>query len=359
MQAGIFGEQFSKLGHDVAFSAFWGIQAGVTSYKGMPVYPGGREDWGMDVIQGYYRHWNADLLLTIHDVWPINTEVIVGSGMKVACWTPIDCDPIGAADEAVLRRTHALPIAMSRHGERMLKDAFFKPKYAPHGIDTNVFSPPADRDALRKEMGLEGKFVVGINAANRDVNHRKSFPEQFAAFARFQRKHKDAILLVHTVSENSRFGGLDLETLRDMLGLQESIVFANQYDYLAKLVGNEAMASWYGALDVLMNCARGEGFGLPIVEAQACGTPVIVTRASSMTELCGTGWKVGGQDVYMPFLHSWWKTPNVIEITEALGYAYNDAARRREEAREFALAYDAKTVLEKHWAPILEFLEKR
>lgn len=355
-QAGLLGPLLAKAGHDVAFSAFWGLHGGLSGFQGMPVYPGGRDDFGMDTVAGHYAHWNADLLLTISDVWPLNADVLSSSGMKIACWTPVDCDPLGAVDEAVLRRTHALPVAMSKHGERMLRDAFFKPWYVPHGVDTTVHAPPADRDKLREGMGLEGKFVVGINAANRDVNHRKSFPEQFAAFAKFREKHKDAVLLVHTVADNSQFGGLDLYVLRDALGLQESVFFADQYDYLAKLVTDEALASWYGALDVLMNCSRGEGFGLPILEAQACGTPVIVTNASSMTELCGSGWKVGGQDVWVPYLHSWWKSPNVSEIAGALEYARQGAGRKRRQAREFALQYDVKTVMEKHWQPVLEFL---
>ena len=39
------------------------------------------------------------------------------------------------------------------------------------------------------------------------------------------------------------------------------------------------MAGWYRSLDVLSACSYGEGFGLPILEAQACGSPAIVTDA--------------------------------------------------------------------------------
>jgi glycosyltransferase involved in cell wall biosynthesis len=358
-QAGQLGRGLAGLGHEVAFSAFWGVQAGVTSYHGMPVYPGGRDDFGMDTVTSYYRHWNADLLLTICDVWPLNADIIGNPAMKVACWTPIDTEPLGKVDEAVLRRTHVLPIAMSRHGEKMLTQAFFKPFYTPHGIDTALFSPLEDREARRAEMGLEGKFVVGINAANRDVIGRKCFAEQFAAFAAFAAKHKDAVLLVNTVADNSAYGGLNLYMISETLGLQDRMWFCDQDDMLGKMITDEALASWYGALDVLLNCSRGEGFGLPIIEAQACGTPVIVTRGSAMTELCGSGWTVPGQDMWAHHLLSWWKTPVTEKITAALETARMSGERKRRQAREFALGYNSKTVLDKYWGPILEFLEGR
>jgi glycosyltransferase involved in cell wall biosynthesis len=49
------------------------------------------------------------------------------------------------------------------------------------------------------------------------------------------------------------------------------------------------MAKIYSAMDVLLNPAMGEGFGITVLEAQACGTPAIVTDFSAMTEVCGGG----------------------------------------------------------------------
>ena len=47
----------------------------------------------------------------------------------------------------------------------------------------------------------------------------------------------------------------------------------------------EQTAPFYNACDVVLNCVAGEGWGLPITEAMACGTPVIGTAFSSMPEL--------------------------------------------------------------------------
>ena len=354
-QAGHLALALAGAGHDVAVSAYWGLQGTPTMWNGIPVYPGGRDNWGMDVIVGHYRHWNADLLITLMDTWCISADVLSGQHLKMAFMTPVDCDPLGVGDEAVLRRTHALPVAISRHGYKMLEDAFFKPVLMPHAIDTNVYAPPAGRDALREEMGLRDRFVIGINAANSDGT-RKGFSEQFQAFARFRARHPDAVLLVHSIAQNTPWGGLDLLALADKLGIRDDVRFAGQHALSSGLMPDEALAGWYGVLDVLSNCSRGEGFGLPVIEAQSCGTPVVVTNASAMPELCGSGWKADGQRVWHDLHHSFWVTPDVDAITEAWEKARKAPERKRAQAREFALAHDVKRVSGKYWVPALEKL---
>lgn len=354
-QAGLLAEWLAGQGHQVACSAFYGHHAGPTTWRDIPVYPGGRQDFGMDVLPGYYRHWKADALITLMDTWRIDPDALSGRHLKMAFITPIDCEPLGAPDEAVLRRTHALPLAISQHGMRMLQEAFFKPRYTPHGIDTAVFAPPPDRAALRARMGVSGRFVIGINAANREES-RKAFDEQFQAFALFAKKHPDALLRVHAPVQNMWYGGLSLWDIAVRRGIDKNVEFADEDAVVGGLVGDEDLAEWYGSLDLLTACSRGEGFGLPIVEAQACGTPVVVTRASSMPELCGAGWVVGGQRLWRELHHADWVTPDVGEIAGAYEKAYRSAGRKRARAREFALGYDVKRVMEKYWPPVLEAL---
>ena len=64
----------------------------------------------------------------------------------------------------------------------------------PHGIELDVFKPPADRDELRAAFGLgEDTFAIGINGANNDAI-RKALPEQMLAFAKFHATHPDSLL---------------------------------------------------------------------------------------------------------------------------------------------------------------------
>ena len=115
-----------------------------------------------------------------------------------------------------------------------------------------------------------------------------------------------------------------------------------------------------GAADVLLNPSYGEGFGLPIAEAQACGTPVIVGDNSAQAELRGAGWTAECQPYWSPEDMAWWHAPRIKSVTAALEKAYQHRGdvKLRARAREFALRYDADLVAATYWKPALEMLEQ-
>lgn len=352
-QTAIWARLLRSLGHEVAISAFHGLFGAPKEHDGITVYPGGDDPFGMDVLAGHYRHFGADLVITLLDLWAADPQGFMG--LNAAHWMPVDCAMFSSADKEVLSVTQGRPVAMSRHGEKQIRAAGFDPLYVPHGIDTQVFVPPRDRQGLRRAMGLDDRFVIGVNAANQDGN-RKGLAEQFRAFARFRTKHKDALLFCHTRADNRVVGGIDLTALARECGIAEHVRFCSQYEYRTGLFPDEAVAQFYGCLDVLSNTSWGEGFGLPIVEAQACGVPVVVTRASSMPELCGAGWMVGGEPYWHARHEADWVKPDIAQIVTAYQNAYAAAGNRGAKAREFALRYDMRRVLKDHWVPALEEL---
>ncbi|MEK9810673.1 MAG: glycosyltransferase [Candidatus Nanopelagicales bacterium] len=240
-----------------------------------------------------------------------------------------------------------------------LHDAGLEPLYAPHGIDTDQYRP-LDQHTCRDELKVPADaFVVGMVAANKGYPSRKGWSQAILAFAEFARHHDDALLFLHTeMSVNT--GGTDLVALLQSCGLgPERVICTNPY---MQIVGSDVqhMAKLYSALDVLLNPSLGEGFGVPVVEAQACGRPVIVTDHTAMTELCGSGWLVEGDRVFTD-QRSWMKIPQVGSIVEALEAAYQESRSPvvRDRAREFALAYDHRAVYDTYWRPVLAELEGR
>ena len=113
------------------------------------------------------------------------------------------------------------------------------------------------------------------------------------------------------------------------------------------------LANLTGALRLLT------GFGWPVIEAQACGTPVIATNFSAQTELVGAGWLVRWQGTYDPPQGAFLAMPNVNDIYLKLQEAY-DARNDQElriKARQFANGYDADYVYGTYWRPFLAELE--
>ena len=93
--------------------------------------------------------------------------------------------------------------------------------YVPHGIDTELWKPPEDKNEVRKKLGLdEDDFVIGVNAANNDAI-RKAAPEMMLAFAKFYADHPDAILAMHAGVHQE--GGQNLEVIAENLGITDRV----------------------------------------------------------------------------------------------------------------------------------------
>jgi glycosyltransferase involved in cell wall biosynthesis len=356
----------------VIISAFYGLNGSGTSWNGIPVLPPGQDPYGSDIIVAHARHIQADLLkrgetgqftvITLMDAWVLDKGQIrelVQSGIPVLHWMPVDCDPISQMDVDHLRESGGTPVAMSQFGYRKFIEAgFANTLYAPHAIDMSVFKPAEDREDLRRQFGLEGKWVAGINKSNKE-QVRSGYTQQLSAFARVHKRHPDTLLSIHAARVTPT--GLNLDVLAAKLGISHAVAFNDQYAYIAGLFGQPDLARWYSALDLCSNTALGGGFELALLESQACGTPVVGTDHSAMTELCKVGWKVRGEGFWNPSHQSWWETPSIAAIEKVYERSYEMYRRgtftkKREAARQFALSYNADDVLQQYWVPILEGL---
>ena len=362
------------MGHELIVSAFYGLSGNTTRYDGYLVLPGGQDAYGSDVIAAHVQNTASDALITLLDAWVLDVgqiRAIIDSGVPVFCWLPIDAAPLSTADEAFLRASGARPVAMSRFGQAQLAGAGIPSSYVPHGVETQIFKPPVDRLALRKKYNMDKRFVCGMNASNKD-SIRKAFSEQMEAFARFSRNHPEANALLSLHTLRAAPTGLNLLRMAERKGVPTRVAFNDNYAITIGGITPQLLSEWYGTLDVLMGRSYGEGFGIPLIEAQATGTPVITGDFSAMDELCGSGWKSPGQPFWNEHHGSDWSTPMIDYkcpecghedgLVAALELAYeawktDQMPEYRERAREFALQYDADLVLDKYWKPVLAEIE--
>lgn len=330
------------------------MNGSILEWEGCRVYPGGATPYAVDAIPlRAAQHFGGDpengLVITLVDFWVM--EPLSLSRLNVLAWVPVDHDPVPPDVVKVLDRSQATVVAMSRFGQSALEQRGFRSMYAPHGIDCDTFAP-GDRAQARGELGLPtDAFVVGMVAANKGYPPRKGFPEAIAAFAGFQREHQDAILVMHTEPQGV-IQGVNLPAILSHYGVPEQAVRLSGANDWTMAEPVDQIARLYNAFDVLLAPSYGEGFGIPIVEAQACGTPVIVTAHTAMTELCGAGWLVGGQE-FWSLQGAMWRVPNIDRILWALNEAYKMSGRMRDRAREFALDYEYRKVFAEAWEPIL------
>ena len=355
-------KRLKKIGHEVAIFNNYGLEGSNSEWDGIPVYQRGADQYSNDVVPAHMHHWtqgNPDIpniLFTLYDVW-----VFKGprwADWNVASWVPIDHIPTPPGVAKWCSQDFVTPIAMSQYGHAMLQNDGIESLYIPHAIE-KVFKPgnfSIGREIMKIE---EDRFVVGMNAANKGVYpNRKAFGENLLAFSIFAQMHDDVVLYLHTDYFGS-FGGIKFADLVTATGIKkEQISVIDPYLYRSG-INQTTLASLYTAMDVLLATSYGEGFGVPTIEAQACGTRVIVSDFAASKELVGDGWLVEGQPLWDAPQQSFFNVPNVPKIVEALEAAYQAGRNRSQKAIDFAKNYDADLVFERDWIPALEVLRNK
>jgi glycosyltransferase involved in cell wall biosynthesis len=353
-QTAVLIEQFRHLGHSVKVSAFYGLQGAALHISSeVEVLAGSKDSYGNDMLLAHCQVHKPDVVVTLLDIWVLNPELL--NMVKPFSIIPVDHDPI---PEAVVEGCKQVgqPIAMSKFGLEQMKGAGIeKAVYIPHALNMSLYEV-IDRADARKLTGLpQDKFVVGMVLANKGAPSRKAFDQQIRAFAAFKKKYPDSVLYMHTDSKG--YQGENLLRICELAGLKQGDFYiCDQYRYLNGNFSTANMVRLYNSFDVVLNATRGEGFGLPILESQACGTPVIVTDFSSMSELCYSGWKVGYVDKVFTALDSYQVIPDVKQIEAALEQAYlaRDDGTYRDTARKGAEEYSHLLVADTMWKPLLE-----
>lgn len=373
VQTALLADRLADAGHEVAVSCTFGNQAGVTQWTSpsghhIRLYPSGFTTPSADIIHAHADHFFGPTrdgwIITLLDVWSLNGHPSLSS-YNIVAWTPVDHDPVPPGVVQFFEETNAVPVAMARFGESELRRCGIEASYIPLAVDTDAYRPTFEIAGLsaREFFQLpDGAFVVGMVAMNKDPNDRKGFQEAFLAFAEFQREHPEAVLHIHS-EQTGITGGMDLDRLAKVCGIRKgSYQFTDQYAYRIGLTA-EQMAALYTAFDVLLAPSAGEGFCVPLIEAQACGVPVIASTFTAQPELVGAGWTVGGQRWWDEASRAWYSRANVAEVVGALEQAHDalkdpdSAESLGQTARQFARTYDATYVFDTFWRPLLAGLD--
>ncbi|MCK5643727.1 MAG: FkbM family methyltransferase, partial [Gammaproteobacteria bacterium] len=355
--------RLQALGITCAQFAWYGLQgAGMTVDTGsgpLQIYPGSSDPFGNDMIAAYALDFKADLVMTLVDVWVMHEDLREHLGVPWMPWFPVDCSPI---PQRVLSRvkTADFPTTYSKFGTEEARKAGVFCDYIPHGVDCDLFKP-GDRADARKRFGVEDDetFILAMIGANKGIPCRKGYPEAAWIFKQFHDMHPNSILYLHCCQDGTK-GGADLPTIFESIDdfPRDAVRFVDQVAYRRGLP-DEYMVAIYNAADVLLQPSYNEGFGIPLIEAQACGCPVVVNDCTSMSELVGAGKAVPPlQPAWYP-VGGWAQTPDIESFVGALDYVRSRTNEGyREQARDFALQYDWDLLVEKYWVPVLDKVQR-
>lgn len=338
---------FTELGHEVAVSANFGLHGSTLDWRGIKIYPRYRAGLGQDVVGLHAENFDADVILSLYDIWALDKNFHPNRpwiGM-----VPVDGAPVSKQMVQVGRNID-YRISYSKFGQQELQKAGLSSTYIPHGFDTDTFSP-GDKWEARDKLGVPYEnFLVTTVAANKGYPCRKGWPELLEAYALFWSQHPDALLYLHTT--NLPFGsqgeGINIKEYLDFLDLPRSAwTMVNEGDW-ALGIPDQHLVDVYRASDAFLLPSMGEGFGMPLCEAQSCGCPIIVQDCSATAELCVNGIAIDPlQHMWVPQLSYYWQIPSIPRIIKALEALYDQApskdywdAKKKEGVQHIKEHYD-------------------
>lgn len=158
----------------------------------------------------------------------------------------------------------------------------------PHGVDTTIYHPLANRAEIRKKFwskefaGPDDFLMVNVNVNQR----RKDVGRSLELLKAVRELGVPAKLVMHMSAASD--DGLDLELIGRQLGLRLNEDWCHHDHLFVQGQGkfNEAqLVQLYNIADLYLTTTLGEGWGLGITEALACGTPVAVPLHTSCQEI--------------------------------------------------------------------------
>ena len=356
-----------RAGHKVAMLSNYGGE-GVntqieTGFGKIPHYSRGMNQYSTDVLPMHHAHWSSEneglpaFIVTLYDVWVLDNPAL--DTLPIASWVPIDHQPAPAKVLDWLRKPNVTPIAMSLFGKNMIEQAGVQSEYIPHAIETSVFKPTSKLQSTGQTgeefIDSKDKFVVGMNFANKAGGfiHRKAVAENFLAFGLFAQKHDDVMLYIHS-DPFGKQSGFVLPSILQACGVPaDKVKFVDPIAYQYG-ISQEDLAAIYSAWDVGLFCNYGEGFGVPQVECQAAGVPIVTSNFAASAELAGPdSLLVNGQPLWDSGHHTWFNVPFVHEIAQALEIAYQRGKQEFPDTVAHAKKYDANTVFHEMWKPLI------
>lgn len=157
---------------------------------------------------------------------------------------------------------------MDRLQGSVVQDAIVDARVIPNGVDLTIFSP-GDQKAARQELGLDEDVWINLFVGHGVANNRfKDFDTLLATMVQFgerPQQRKQLLLCVGEQGEDRQVG-------------ENIIRFVKYQTDLHKV------AAFYRAADVYVHATRADTFPTSILEAMACGTPVIATAVGGIPE---------------------------------------------------------------------------
>lgn len=197
-----------------------------------------------------------------------------------------------------------------------------------HGVNSELFSPP--EEAVNCDLVAKSQRLIGLVGR---IRKKKGSDVFVNALLQVLPDHPDCVgaLIGACRPHHAGFKASLMARIRDA-GLEGRIIFTDE-------MAHESLVNLYRRMEICVACSRQEGFGLTVLEAFACGTPVIATRIGAWPDLVdkqvGALIDVGDTDALATELDRLLSDP---ELTKRMGKVARERVEERHGIESEALA---------------------
>jgi len=245
----------------------------------LTILPVGRDDFGWalepkssKLVSHYGRHLDKSTDVHVRHQWPPNWNA-----PQQGHWVVIQPWEYGSLPATWVEKINEgvddvwVP---SEYVRKVYVDSGVDPSIVqviPNGVDTQFFRPGLDPYPIPSNKSFRFLFVGG-------TIHRKGVDVLLQAYQQTFTVTDDVVLVIKDAGTTGLYKGQGLgDKIRELQKNSQSPSIV----YMDSDLSDAQIAQLYNACHCLVHPYRGEGFGLPVIEAMACGLPVIVTAGGA------------------------------------------------------------------------------
>lgn len=317
-------------------------------------------------INRIVKEHKIDFFIYLLDIWIIHNEG--NFGCKSICWLPLHFEPLEKATEKVLPLFDHV-VFLSNSGKNIFLDRFPKKQknisLIPHVVGKDTLDHFDDnntiytRDSFREELKIpKDAFLVSMIAKNSEESNRKAFDLNIQGFKKFLDIVPNAVLYLHTnISGNSNIiriivhNNIPIEKV--WIADQDKIIHGYNHNFIIGI---------YESSDVILGATCSEGFGLPLVEAQYKGCPVIGSNCTAMKDYVFNGHLASIiQKRFVYVNESFWYIPDPESIKDGLLKIYRRTKEEKIKMNKFGIDSVNKVckfeVVKNKWNKLINILK--